>query len=49
MEELANLFHGFAVVIQPFNLAVMVLGIVLGVLIALVAFGFSLLIPCAKK
>ena len=33
MEELANLFHGFAVALQPFNIGVMFLGIVLGVLI----------------
>ena len=31
MEELVNLFHGFAVALQPFNSMVMVLGIVLGV------------------
>jgi hypothetical protein len=31
MEELVNLFHGFAVALQPFNIMVMVLGIVLGV------------------
>src|SRR5678815_2754705 len=33
MEEIANLFHGFAVVIQPFNLLLMVVGILLGVII----------------
>ena len=33
MEELVNLFHGFAVVLQPFNLMVMVVGIMLGVII----------------
>ena len=33
MEELVNLFHGFAVVVQPFNLVLMVIGIVLGVMI----------------
>ena len=33
MEEISNLFHGFAVVLQPFNLFVMVLGIMLGVMI----------------
>ena len=27
MEEIVNLFHGFAVVIQPFNLLVMLVGI----------------------
>ena len=30
MEEVANLFHGFAVVLQPFNIMVMVVGILLG-------------------
>jgi putative tricarboxylic transport membrane protein len=50
MEELANLFHGFAVVIQPFNLAVMVLGIVLGVVIGVLpglggANGIAILLP----
>jgi putative tricarboxylic transport membrane protein len=50
MEEIANLFHGFAVVIQPFNLAVMVLGIVLGVLIGVLpglggANGIAILLP----
>src|ERR1700721_2969612 len=33
MEEIANLFHGFAVVIQPFNLLLMVVGILLGVIV----------------
>ena len=33
MEEIANLFHGFATVLQPFNLLVMLVGIMLGVLI----------------
>src|SRR4030088_1237151 len=33
MEEIVNLFHGFAVAIQPFNLMVMVVGITLGVII----------------
>jgi putative tricarboxylic transport membrane protein len=50
MEEVANLFHGFAVVIQPFNLAVMVLGIVLGVIIGVLpglggANGIAILLP----
>jgi putative tricarboxylic transport membrane protein len=50
MEELANLFHGFSVVIQPFNLGVMVLGIVLGVLIGVLpglggANGIAILLP----
>src|SRR5439155_2839403 len=33
MEELVNLFHGFAVALQPFNIMVMIVGIVLGVVI----------------
>src|SRR5213080_4476294 len=33
MEELANLFHGFGVALQPFNMTVMIVGIVLGVVI----------------
>jgi putative tricarboxylic transport membrane protein len=50
MEELANLFHGFAVVLQPFNIMVMVLGIVLGVLIGVLpglggANGIAILLP----
>ena len=27
MEELANLFHGFGVALQPFNMTVMIVGI----------------------
>lgn len=50
MEEIANLFHGFAVVLQPFNIMVMVLGIVLGVLIGVLpglggANGIAILLP----
>src|SRR5207247_1322676 len=50
MEEIANLFHGFSVVIQPFNLLVMVLGIVLGVIIGVLpglggANGIAILLP----
>jgi putative tricarboxylic transport membrane protein len=50
MEEIANLFHGFAVVIQPFNILVMVVGIVLGVLIGVLpglggANGVAILLP----
>src|SRR4029078_2822633 len=33
MEEIVNLFHGFSVVLQPFNLLVMLVGIMLGVTI----------------
>jgi putative tricarboxylic transport membrane protein len=50
MEELANLFHGFAVVLQPFNILVMVVGIVLGVIIGVLpglggANGVAILLP----
>jgi putative tricarboxylic transport membrane protein len=50
MEELANLFHGFAVALQPFNIGVMFLGIVLGVLIGVLpglggANGVAILLP----
>src|ERR671924_64026 len=50
MEEIANLFHGFAVVIQPFNLLVMIVGIMLGVIIGVLpglggANGVAILLP----
>src|SRR6187402_659002 len=50
MEEIANLFQGFAVALQPFNIAVMILGIVLGVLIGVLpglggANGVAILLP----
>src|SRR4029453_4196326 len=50
MEELANLFHGFAVALQPLNLMVMILGIVLGVIIGVLpglggANGVAILLP----
>src|SRR3954453_22243022 len=50
MEDIANLFHGFAVVIQPYNLALMVLGIVLGVIVGVLpglggANGIAILLP----
>src|SRR5689334_156634 len=50
MEELANLFHGFAVALQPFNIMVMLLGIVLGVIIGVLpglggANGVAILLP----
>ncbi|MEI7806531.1 MAG: tripartite tricarboxylate transporter permease [Hyphomicrobiales bacterium] len=50
MEEIVNLFHGFAVVIQPFNLMVMVVGILLGVIIGVLpglggANGVAILLP----
>src|ERR1700712_2655533 len=50
MEELVNLFQGFAVALQPFNIAVMILGIVLGVVIGVLpglggANGVAILLP----
>src|SRR5829696_7729850 len=50
MEEIANLFHGFAVALQPFNIMVMLLGIVLGVIIGVLpglggANGVAILLP----
>ena len=50
MEELVNLFHGFAVALQPFNIMVMVVGIVLGVVIGVLpglggANGVAILLP----
>jgi putative tricarboxylic transport membrane protein len=50
MENIANLFHGFAVVLQPFNLLVMLVGIMLGVVIGVLpglggANGVAILLP----
>ncbi len=50
MEELVNLFHGFAVALQPFNIMVMVVGIMLGVIIGVLpglggANGVAILLP----
>jgi len=50
MEEIVNLFHGFAVVIQPYNLLLMVIGIMLGVIIGVLpglggANGVAILLP----
>src|SRR6187431_3535323 len=50
MEEIGNLFHGFAVVLQPFNLLLMVVGILLGVLVGVLpglggANGIAILLP----
>src|SRR6478736_7064491 len=50
MEDIGNLFHGFAVVVQPFNLVLMVIGIVLGVIIGVLpglggANGVAILLP----
>ena len=33
IEDLGNLFHGFAVVLQPYNIMLMFIGILLGVII----------------
>jgi len=50
MEEIGNLFHGFATVLQPYNIWLMVLGIVLGVIIGVLpglggANGVAILLP----
>jgi len=50
MEEIANLFHGFAVVLQPQNILLMVIGILLGVIIGVLpglggANGVAILLP----
>src|SRR5687767_14693136 len=50
MEELANLLHGFAVVMQPFNILLMCIGILLGVIIGVLpglggANGIAILLP----
>src|ERR1700754_3449248 len=50
MEEIVNLFHGFAVALQPFNIMVMIVGIVLGAIIGVQlglggANGVAILLP----
>ncbi len=50
MQDLSLLFHGFAVVLTPFNLGLMLLGIVLGVIIGVLpglgaANGIAILLP----
>src|SRR3954465_973529 len=50
MEELVNLFHGFAVVLQPYNIMLMLVGIMLGVIIGVLpglggANGVAILLP----
>src|SRR5690348_9958529 len=50
MEEIANLMHGFATVLQPFNIGVMIVGILLGILIGVLpglggANGVAILLP----
>src|ERR1700754_451715 len=49
-EDIGNLFHGFAVVVQPYNLVLMVVGIVLGVIVGVLpglggANGVAILLP----
>src|SRR6476659_2225309 len=49
-EDIGNLIHGFAVVLQPFNLLLMVVGIVLGVIVGVLpglggANGVAILLP----
>src|SRR5690348_8720006 len=50
IEDVGNLFHGFAVVLQPYNIVLMVLGITLGVIIGVLpglggANGIAILLP----
>src|SRR5258705_4353022 len=50
MEEIANLFQGFTVALQPFNIMVMLVGIMLGVIIGVLpglggANGVAILLP----
>jgi putative tricarboxylic transport membrane protein len=50
MEEIGNLIQGFATVLQPFNIGVMIIGIVLGVIIGVLpglggANGVAILLP----
>src|ERR687887_870104 len=50
MEEIVNLFHGFGVVIQPYNLLLIAIGIILGVIIGVLpglggANGVAILLP----
>src|SRR6478672_1742992 len=49
-EDIGNLFHGFAVVLQPYNLVLMVVGIILGVIVGVLpglggANGVAILLP----
>jgi TctA family transporter len=50
MEDIGNLFHGFALVLQPYNIMLMVVGILLGVIIGVLpglggANGVAILLP----
>jgi TctA family transporter len=49
-EDIVSLFHGFAVVLQPFNIVLMVVGVLLGVIIGVLpglggANGIAILLP----
>src|SRR6201985_1431464 len=49
-EDIGNLFHGFSVVLQPYNLVLMVVGIILGVIVGVLpglggANGIAILLP----
>ena len=50
IDDIGNLFHGFSVVLQPYNIMLMVLGITLGVIIGVLpglggANGIAILLP----
>jgi putative tricarboxylic transport membrane protein len=50
MEEILNLLHGFATVLEPFNIGIMIVGILLGVIIGVLpglggANGVAILLP----
>src|SRR5499427_2195938 len=50
MEDIVNLFHGFAVVLQPYNILLMCIGILLGVIVGVLpglggANGVAILLP----
>ncbi len=50
MEEIVNLFHGFGTVLQPYNIVLMFVGIILGILIGVLpglggANGVAILLP----
>src|ERR1700722_6560024 len=50
MEDIGNLFHGFAVVLQPYNMLLMCIGILLGVIVGVLpglggANGVAILLP----